>query len=136
MTVTETAPEVGLRATSAGVQRSAERAAASAPAPSSEGSGGGGALGVDKAHWRANPYKDPLWPLHLFFSPKFTVHRIAGLAYLFQYAAAWQLYMNDWAAFRDSWLVISLPATGVLMSLSATYYFSFLPAKKDPGYYR
>ena len=97
---------------------------------------------VDSAHVspnpefvRESPYSDPLWPVHLFFNSKFSVHRVLGLAYLVQYILAWRLYVVDYAAFSRSALLWSLPLNGVLQSVTATYYFSFLPKKADPGYY-
>jgi hypothetical protein len=155
----------GRSASPAPAPAAAAAAAEVAPAPK------GGP--VDKAHWRANPYKDPMWLLHLFFSASFRIHRLAGcvpraacvwgrgwphtpvadahalrpslppshappcrrLAYLFQYAAAWQLYADSWEGYKASAFVWSLPLNGVICSLSATFYFSFLPKKADPGYY-
>ncbi len=83
-----------------------------------------------------SPYEDPLWLFHLFFSTKFTLHRIFGLAYLLQYAYAWYLYLTGpFDEFMQSPVAWTLVATGVFQSVSATYYFSFLPKKADPGYY-
>ena len=86
---------------------------------------------------RESPYAEhPVtWPLHLFFDQKFGVHRVLGLLYLVQYALAWRLYAMDAAAFAASALLYTLPLNGVLQSLTATYYFSFLPKRADPGYY-
>jgi len=84
---------------------------------------------------RESPYEDPIWPIHLFFNEKFSVHRILGLLYLVQYVAAWHLYVTDYAAFSSSSLLWTLPLNGLAQSLTATYYFSFLPKKDDPGYY-
>ena len=82
--------------------------------------------------YAAHPYT---WPAHLFFSAKFSVHRVLGLAYLFAYAAAWWLYVTDYARFAASPLPWALPLMGVVQSLTAVYYFRFLPKKVDPGYY-
>ena len=71
---------------------------------------------------------------HLFVDPKFAVHRVFGFVYLIQWFAALYLYYADYAYFSNSLLVWSLPLNGVVQSLSATYYFSFLPIKADPGY--
>lgn len=86
---------------------------------------------------RESPYETHPWTwlFHLFVSAQFGVHRLLGLAYLAQYAWAWYLYATDYAAFMRSPLPWSLPLNGVLQSLTATYYFSFLPRKADPGYY-
>jgi hypothetical protein len=84
---------------------------------------------------RESPYEDPIWPIHLFFNEKFSVHRILGLLYLVQYVAAWRLYVTDYSAFASSSLLWTLPLNGLAQSLTATYYFSFLPKKDDPGYY-
>lgn len=72
----------------------------------------------------------------LFFSPKFIVHRVMGLAYLVQFAAALYLYFKDYQFFYNSCLIWSLPLTGFLQSIVATMTFTFLPKKQDdPGYY-
>ena len=74
--------------------------------------------------------------VRLFFSRKFIAHRLFGLAYLVQYAAVCYLYWNDYeGSFLGSPLIITLPITGFLQSITAAYYFSFLPKKQaDPGY--
>jgi hypothetical protein len=72
---------------------------------------------------------------NLFVHPKFAVHRVFGFAYLIQWCAALYLYFADYEYFARSSLVWSLPLNGVVQSLTATYYFSFLPRKVDPGYY-
>jgi hypothetical protein len=90
---------------------------------------------------RESPYAEhPLtWPYHLFFNEKFSVHRVLGLLYLVQYALAWRLYAASGPGaagpFAKSALLWTLPLNGVVQSLTATYYFSFLPRKSDPGYY-
>lgn len=71
---------------------------------------------------------------HLFVHPKFAVHRVFGLLYLVQWFASLYLYFADYDYFINSHLIWSLPINGVVQSLSATYYFSFLPNKPDPGY--
>lgn len=69
--------------------------------------------------------------MHLFFSPRFLVHRVLGLSYLLQYVAALYLYAYDYEeGFLQSPLVVTLPLTGVLQALTATYYFSFLPKRQ------
>ena len=72
---------------------------------------------------------------HLFVHPKFAVHRVFGFVYLIQWFAALYYYFADYNWFKDSFLIWSLPLNGVVQSLTATYYFSFLPKKVDPGYY-
>lgn len=73
---------------------------------------------------------------HLFFTPKFAAHRLLGLSYLLQYAATVILYFYDYEMFKSSPLVITLPISGVLLSVTAIYTFTFLAKrKKDPGYY-
>ena len=84
---------------------------------------------------KRTPYANPLWPIHLFFNKKFTVHRFLGLVYLVQYLVAWRMYLTDYEGFAKSPLIWALPLNGVVQALSATYYFSFLPKKADPGYY-
>jgi len=73
----------------------------------------------------------------LFFSPKFSVHRLVGLAYILLWIAAYYYYLTDYDyLLKKSWLLILLPLSGVTQSFSARYYFTFLPKnKKDPGYY-
>ena len=84
---------------------------------------------------KRTPYANPLWPIHLFFNKKFTAHRSLGLVYLVQYLEAWRMYLTDYEGFAKSPLIWALPLNGVVQALSATYYFSFLPKKADPGYY-
>lgn len=61
------------------------------------------------------PFKQLAFLGHLFFGPKFFVHRVTGLLYLLQYAAAFYMYFKDYDGFRRSPLVWSLPATGNLI---------------------
>jgi hypothetical protein len=90
----------------------------------------------DKEASKRSPYDEGWrWPFTLFFSEKFSVHRVLGLAYLMQYCSAWYLYNSSYPTFLSSFLIWSLPLNGVIQSLTATYYFSFLPRKVDPGYY-
>jgi hypothetical protein len=109
--------------------RAAAPAATPAPAPAAA------SAALDFS--RESPYQEhPFsWPIHLFFNEKFSVHRVLGLVYLLQYVQAWRLYATDYAAFAASPFLWTLPLNGVLQSLTATYYFSFLPSKSDPGYY-
>lgn len=72
---------------------------------------------------------------NLFVHPKFAVHRVFGFVYLLQWFSALYLYFADYDYFIKSPLIWSLPLNGVIQSLTATYYFSFLPKKVDPGYY-
>lgn len=77
----------------------------------------------------------PLTCFGLFVNHKFSVHRAFGFIYLVQWTLALYCYFSDYEWFLGSSLVWSLPLNGVIQSLSATYYFSFLPKKVDPGYY-
>jgi hypothetical protein len=56
----------------------------------------------------------------LFFSPKFIIHRVLGLAYLIQWAAALYLYFADYDYFYNSILIWSLPLTGFSQSIVAS----------------
>jgi hypothetical protein len=58
-----------------------------------------------------------------------------GLAYLIQWVMAFYLYFADYSEYRNSFLTWSLPLTGVIQTLSAMFYFRFLPNTNDPGYY-
>jgi len=120
----------GTREPAAAAAAAAAPAPAPAPAPAAAS-----AAALDFS--RESPYQEhPFsWPWHLFFNEKFSVHRVLGLVYLLQYAQAWRLYATDYAAFAASPFLWTLPLNGVLQSLTATYYFSFLPSKSDPGYY-
>mmetsp|Transcript_1833 Transcript_1833/g.3770 ORF Transcript_1833/g.3770 Transcript_1833/m.3770 type:complete len:314 (-) Transcript_1833:22-963(-) len=71
----------------------------------------------------------------LFVNKKFGLHRLGGVAFLFLWFAALYYFHSNYEWFLHSPLVWTLPLTGVYQSLSATYYFSFLPAKSNPGYY-
>ena len=74
----------------------------------------------------------------LLFTPqtRFLVHRIFGLAYLIEWFASIYLYLSNYPVYLASPLVWSLPLTGVIQSITAVYYFWFLPKKQDdPGYY-
>jgi hypothetical protein len=71
----------------------------------------------------------------LFFNKKFSIHRVFGLVYLVQWFMSLYYYLFEYEAYINSSLVWSLPLNGVIQSLTATYYFSFLPKKADPGYY-
>lgn len=76
------------------------------------------------------------WTLYnLFVHPKFAVHRVFGFVYLIQWFSSLYYYYADYEWYVNSHLVWSLPLNGVIQSLTATYYFSFLPKKVDPGYY-
>jgi hypothetical protein len=71
----------------------------------------------------------------LFVNKKFGVHRIFGFCYLVQWFASLYYYYADYDWYSKSFLIWSLPLNGVVQSITATYYFSFLPNKIDPGYY-
>ena len=88
---------------------------------------------VPPSPYAEHPYS---WPLRLFFAAKFAAHRALGLAYLAQYCALWALYARSWPAFAASPLIVTLPLSGLAQSLTAAFYFRFLPrARADPGYY-
>jgi len=92
--------------------------------------------GVTNTILRLNPYTDKLWWWHLFVHEKFMWHRFGGLLFILQYITSWYIYIKNYESYKDSPLVWSLPLTGVLQSLSATYYFQrHLPKQNDPGYY-
>jgi hypothetical protein len=57
------------------------------------------------------------------------VHRVSGLVYLLQYAAAFYCYFHDYNSFLKGNLIWTLPMTGVFQSVTAIYTFTFLPKK-------
>ena len=72
----------------------------------------------------------------LFFNKRHTSHRILGLAFLVQYLYALYLYCADYQAFVNSWVMVTMPVTGVLQPINATVTFWFLPKKQiDGGYF-
>jgi hypothetical protein len=73
--------------------------------------------------------------IRLFFSRKFILHRLVGLAYLILFFLSIVIYVFYYPAFRTSPIVIMLPITGFIQSLTAIYTFRFLPKTLDPGYY-
>merc|ERR1719210_2136021 len=70
----------------------------------------------------------------LFFTRKFFLHRIVGLCFLLQYAATVYLYLTDYPKWLQTPLVWSVPLTGVLQSVNAAVFFTFLPRREDPGF--
>ncbi|CAF0830293.1 unnamed protein product [Rotaria sp. Silwood1] len=73
---------------------------------------------------------------HLFFQRKFILHRLTGLSYLLQYFLAFYLYFKNYESFKSSFLIWSLPLTGLLQAIIAMYTFTFLSrTKRDAGYY-
>lgn len=73
---------------------------------------------------------------NLFFKRKFIVHRLTGLLYLIQYAFAFYFYFENYESFKSSFIIWSLPLTGVVQSLTAIFTFTFLSRTKlDAGYY-
>ena len=77
------------------------------------------------------------WFCRLFFNRRFGVHRVLGIVYLVQWFWSLAWYFVDYDAFVASPLVYTLCLSGLGQSLTATYYFSFLPKRQaDPGYYR
>ncbi|KAJ3203887.1 hypothetical protein HDU67_009889, partial [Dinochytrium kinnereticum] len=81
------------------------------------------------------PVRQLLFLRKLFFTRKFITHRVGGLAFLIQFAAAFILYFANYEAFLNSFLIWSLPATGLFQSVSAIYSFSFLAKHKIVGGY-
>jgi hypothetical protein len=72
---------------------------------------------------------------HLFFQRKFILHRLTGLSYLIQYFVAFYLYFKNYDVFKSSFLIWSLPLTGLIQSITAIYTFTFLSrTKRDSGY--
>jgi hypothetical protein len=65
----------------------------------------------------------------LFFSSRFIKHRVIGLAFLLQYAAAVYLYITDYDRYLTSFLVWTVPLTGLSQSINAALTFTFLPKK-------
>ncbi|KAI9356240.1 hypothetical protein DFJ73DRAFT_823516 [Zopfochytrium polystomum] len=90
-----------------------------------------------KTGWQSvTPFRQVIFLYKLFFSRQFFVHRVVGLVFLLQYAAAFYLYFADYATFKASVLVFTLPGTGVFQTVTAIYTFTFLPKKaKDGGYF-
>jgi len=58
-----------------------------------------------------------------------------GLAYLFQYFAAWVHYLGNYEAAKDSYLPHFIALNGVVQGYSAFFSFKVLPELEDPGYY-
>ncbi|KAI8851438.1 hypothetical protein BC829DRAFT_386732 [Chytridium lagenaria] len=82
------------------------------------------------------PFRQLIFLYKLFFSSKFLVHRVGGLAFLLMYAWSFYTYFTDYEAFKNSFVIWALPALGVFQSVNAIYTFTFLPkAKKDGGYF-
>lgn len=75
--------------------------------------------------------------LHTWCSKKFQVHRLGGLAFLFQYGWAWQCFILDYdGSFRSmGFPALGVALTGLFQAVSATLTFTFLPNSKDPGYF-
>jgi hypothetical protein len=73
---------------------------------------------------------------NLFFQERFMFHRIFGLLYLIQYTLATFLYFYNYKSFLNSPVIITLPLTGIIQSLTAIFTFTFLPKKSNnQGYY-
>ncbi|KXS11688.1 hypothetical protein M427DRAFT_157924 [Gonapodya prolifera JEL478] len=71
----------------------------------------------------------------LFFTKKFGVHRVVGLAYLVQYVALILCYVIDYDRFfKDSWLLTTIPLTAICQTGTAILTFTFLPKKREGGY--
>eukprot|EP01097_Dermamoeba_algensis_P000155 TRINITY_DN1057_c0_g1_i1.p1 TRINITY_DN1057_c0_g1~~TRINITY_DN1057_c0_g1_i1.p1 ORF type:complete len:391 (-),score=102.15 TRINITY_DN1057_c0_g1_i1:89-1261(-) len=73
--------------------------------------------------------------VHLFFTRKFILHRQIGLLYLILFAVSFIMFFVDYERFKTSPIVLALPVTGFLQSLTAAITFTFLPKSTDPGYY-
>ena len=71
---------------------------------------------------------------HLFCRRKRLSHRLLGLLYLLQLAAAVTLYCHDFERYLASPLVWTLPLNAVVQSANAALLFRFLPRKDDPGF--
>lgn len=103
----------------------------------------GSAQKLSSSIWEYTPLRQAEFLRNLFFARKFLLHRVTGLLYLLEYAAAFYLYFTDYPGFRKSPLIWMLPATGLFQSINAMYTFTFLPKKTkgfvfitiDPGYF-
>ncbi|KAJ3098523.1 hypothetical protein HDU96_011053 [Phlyctochytrium bullatum] len=85
---------------------------------------------------RVTPFRQLLFLYKLFFSKTHLVHRLGGLAYLIQWAIAFRLYFWYYEDFINSYVVWTLPLTGVFQSVNAAFAFRFLSrTKKDGGYF-
>ena len=92
--------------------------------------------------WDYTPLRQIDFLYKMFFTKKFFAHRLVGLSYLIQYALVGYYYFADYEGFLNSWLLVTLPMTGVFQSITAMYTvpyfykFTFLPRKtKDQGYF-
>lgn len=63
----------------------------------------------------------------LFLRKHFGVHRIFGLCYLIQWTAAMYLYWTDFRRLESSFLVWTLPLSGMTQTFIAMMTFTFLP---------
>mmetsp|Transcript_440 Transcript_440/g.1172 ORF Transcript_440/g.1172 Transcript_440/m.1172 type:complete len:342 (-) Transcript_440:92-1117(-) len=74
-----------------------------------------------------------------WFKAKFAVHRVFGLAFLFQYMAAWYIFITDYNHYLELPFPYTMSATLLVQVSSAIYYFRFLPKldvkTADPGMY-
>lgn len=84
---------------------------------------------TENSIWNYTPLRQLAFLGHLFFAKKFFYHRVMGLVYLLQYAAAFVYYFADYKGFKASPLIWSLPLTGVIQSITAIYTFTFLPKR-------
>jgi len=74
--------------------------------------------------------------LRLITGQSFHIHRYVGLLYLVLWVWSLGLYYWNYSFYANkSGLDWWLPLIGLIQSITAAYYFTFLPAKSDPGYY-
>lgn len=72
----------------------------------------------------------------LFVNKRFMFHRLIGLSYLIQYVTTVYLYFYSYDYFINSFLIWSLPLTGILQSINAAMTFTFLAkTQSDQGYF-
>jgi len=75
--------------------------------------------------------------LRTWFSRRFIVHRLGGLAFLIQYGISWQYFISDYEGLFKSmaWPALGVALNGVIQAVSAILTFRFLPKMDDPGYF-
>mmetsp|Transcript_34376 Transcript_34376/g.42340 ORF Transcript_34376/g.42340 Transcript_34376/m.42340 type:complete len:328 (-) Transcript_34376:223-1206(-) len=72
--------------------------------------------------------------IHLWFAPRFQVHRVTGLVFLLQFFAAFYLYIFNYERYLESPLVWTLGMTGLIQAITAACTFRFMPNVADPGF--
>lgn len=72
---------------------------------------------------------------HLFVPPqrKFIFHRIFGFCYLTQWFTSLVLFFTAYDYYASSPLTWTMPLNGLIQSITATYYFTFLPKNQEDG---